>query len=104
MVDLEAWRALAQERLRRAGLAELADEVAAYPDPERPAAHLRAPAAFLPARLRSPYGTLTFLPAVTTFPTALAASMAELTVIALHPVDARTRSAARAAASRPGGR
>jgi transcriptional regulator with XRE-family HTH domain len=102
VMDLEAWRALAQERLRRAGLEVLADEVAAYP--ERPGAGRPAPAAFLPARLRSPYGTLTFLPAVTTFPTAVAASMAEVTVIALHPVDARTRAAARAAASRPSGR
>jgi hypothetical protein len=104
VLDLEAWRALALERLRRAGLDELAAEVAGYPEPERTGSRARPPAAFLAARLRSPYGTLTFLPAVTTFPTAVAAGMAELTVIALHPVDTRTRSAARAAASRPSGR
>jgi transcriptional regulator with XRE-family HTH domain len=104
VADLDAWRALALERLRRAGLDELAAEVAGYPEPDRPGSRARPPAAFLAVRLRSPYGTLTFLPAVTTFPTAVTAGMAESTVIALHPVDTRTRAAARAAASRPSGR
>jgi transcriptional regulator with XRE-family HTH domain len=104
VLDLEAWRALTLERLRRAGLDELASEIAGYPEPERTGSRARGPTAFLAARLRSPYGTLTFLPAVTTFPTAVAAGMAELTVVALHPVDSRTRAAARAAASRPSGR
>ena len=46
VVDLEAWRALAQERLRRAGLAELAAEVAAFPEPDgaRRAGARRVPA------------------------------------------------------------
>jgi transcriptional regulator with XRE-family HTH domain len=55
-------------------------------------------------RIRSAYGTLAFLPAVTTFPTAGSLVAAELAIVTLHPVDARTRAAARAASLRPSGR
>jgi transcriptional regulator with XRE-family HTH domain len=100
--DLAHWRAYAEDRLRLLGAAGLADEVAGYPAPDGPAAP--PPGGLRPLRLRTAYGTLSFLPALTRFPAAVAVSVAELALVTLHPVDARTRSAARAAASRPSGR
>jgi hypothetical protein len=58
-----------------------------------------------PLRVRgTAYGRLSFHVAVTRFPAASDLTVAELSVVALHPADARTRSAARAAALRHSGR
>jgi hypothetical protein len=99
IANLAEWRAHLLDRLGReavAGgdpaLAALHEELAGYPggDSPAPSHDLAAGAIAVPLRLRHPDGDLAFLSTVTTFGTAVDATVAELSIESFFPADERT--------------
>ena len=112
-VNLAEVRAVFLERLRRqvavtadADLADLLQEVSAYPAPDtEPVATSTAPAEiFTPLRLRPPDGPeLSFLGTVATFGFAGEVTSSELSIESLFPADEATREALLAGGPTPFG-
>jgi transcriptional regulator with XRE-family HTH domain len=103
IANLAEWRAHLLGRLRRGiaatgdeRLAQLLDEVSAYPAPA-PAAAPQVPphgAIAVPLRIRGDDGEeLTFISTVATFGTAVDVTVAELSIEAFFPADATTATA-----------
>ncbi|TNJ34796.1 helix-turn-helix domain-containing protein [Arenimonas terrae] len=96
------WRDHVVQRLERqhtqapdAALADLVDEIRAYPVPAEARPHLRGgsdPLAGLavPFELLTPLGTLRFLSTTTVFGTAVDVLLSELVIEAFYPADAET--------------
>ena len=107
IANLAEWRAHLLERLARqialtgdAALQTLYDELIEYPGGEDYDEHSVGPAGeiFVPLRLRSPAGELSFFSTVATFGTAIDINVAELSIESFFPADATTAAAMR---SRP---
>jgi hypothetical protein len=104
IANLGEWRAHLLERAGRqiaitgdARLRKLYDEVAAYPAPDPPAEHDPSAEIALPLRIRTPGGDeLHFFSTISTFGTAVDITVAELSIEAFFPADARTADALRA--------
>ncbi|GAA5235055.1 helix-turn-helix transcriptional regulator [Verticiella sediminum] len=102
--NLAEWRAHVLERLRHQiastqdpALADLLRELAAYPvGGQPPSAHAVAPegaGVFVPLRLKTPGGLLSFISTTTVFGTPRDVLLAGIAVEAFFPADARTRQA-----------
>jgi transcriptional regulator with XRE-family HTH domain len=98
-VNLREWSAHVMQRLQRemqitadASLESLYEELAGYPGIEAgsPQGHLEAPEIVLPLRLRDGDGELAFFSTISTFGTAVDITLAELSIEAFYPADART--------------
>jgi transcriptional regulator with XRE-family HTH domain len=104
IANLGQWRAHLLDRLERqvaltgdASQATLLGELRGYPGPETD--HAVAPDEIVvPLRLRGAHGELAFFSTVTTFGTAVDITVAELSVEAFYPADARTGEVLRAVA------
>lgn len=90
--NLPEWRAHLLARLRRqvgmnpdAGLRALLEELTAYPGGEDHSVPHGGHAIFVPLRLRTPAGTLSFFSTTTVFGTPLEITLAELAVEAFFP-------------------
>jgi transcriptional regulator with XRE-family HTH domain len=111
IANLAEWRAHLLDGVNRQfaltgdpALAELHEELRGYPGGGDDACH-RLPAEadiFVPLRLRSPYGELSFFGTVATFGTAVDANVAELAIESFFPADAATAEAVRAHAGELG--
>jgi transcriptional regulator with XRE-family HTH domain len=103
IANLDEWRAHLLDRLRREvaltadpRLAELHDEVAAYPGGEAFEEGAPPLGIAVPLRLRGDGGELRFFSTVATFGTAIDVTLAELSIEAFFPADADTAAALRA--------
>src|SRR3954452_6085146 len=104
IVNLGEWRAHLLERLGRQvsltgdeDLAELLDELVAYPAPPDDGDHAGGAEIFVPLRLRAEDGgELAFFSTVATFGTAVDITVAELAIESFFPADATTAEALRA--------
>jgi transcriptional regulator with XRE-family HTH domain len=103
IANLGEWRAHLLDRLRREValtadpvLAELQEEVSAYPGGEPFELHGPAPGIAVPLRVRAGDGELSFFSTVATFGTAIDVTLAELSIEAFFPADAETSAALRA--------
>lgn len=103
IVNLAQWRAHLLERLARqvaasadAALADLLDELRAYPAPPqtRSDGSERLGIA-VPLRLRTPAGELAFISTVTVFGTPTDITLSEIAIEAFFPADAATKRALR---------
>lgn len=104
ILNLGEWRAHLLDRLKRemvltgdAGLQALYKEVSAYPGGEPHHGPVNGVA--VPLRLRTEVGDLSFYSTVATFGTAVDITVAELSLEAFFPADARTREAVQAYAA-----
>jgi transcriptional regulator with XRE-family HTH domain len=105
ILNLGEWRGHCLHRLDRQialdpddGLAALRAELAAYPGPEEPP-EPGAAEIMRELRVRSSLGELAFFSTITTFGTALDVTVAELSIEAFFPADARTAQALTEAAA-----
>jgi transcriptional regulator with XRE-family HTH domain len=107
IANLGEWRGHLLERLERQialtgdpALANLRDEVAAYPGPEHTGGS--EPEIAVPLRLHSELGELSFISTVATFGTAVEVTASELSIESFFPADEQTAEAlSRAARARP---
>jgi transcriptional regulator with XRE-family HTH domain len=103
IVNLAQWRAHLLERVERElaltgdrRLRGLLDEVCAYPAPDEPVPEDGgASAVFVPLRLRTEQGELSFFSTVATFGTAVDITVAELAIESFFPADDATARALR---------
>lgn len=102
IVNLGEWRAHILERLRQqiaasadAGLLALHDELAGYPAPADRAAPADYGGVFVPMRLRTAAGELSFFSTVTVFGTPVDVTLSELAIEAFFPADEATARALR---------
>jgi transcriptional regulator with XRE-family HTH domain len=96
ILNLGEWKAHLVERLQRQvaqtgdeGLSQLLAELSAYPAPDD-AAPTEPNALFVPMRLASPVGELSFISTTTMFGTPLEVTLSELAIEAFFPADAET--------------
>ena len=107
ILNLAEWKAHLLERLRRQvaatgdpTLAALQEELAAYPAPAADSPSTDASAGlYVPMRLASPAGELSFLSTTTVFGTPLDITLSELAIEAFLPADAATADRLRALTS-----
>lgn len=101
IVNLEEWSAHLLHRLRRQasitgdpGLQQLHDELSAYPGVgiEAPHDEITGTEIVLPLRLRDGDEELSFFSTISTFGTAVDITLAELSIEAFYPANARTAS------------
>jgi transcriptional regulator with XRE-family HTH domain len=105
IVNLAEWKAHVLARLRRqidvSGdqvLRELATELAAYPVGEKSGAVMDAPDeanVFVPLKLRTPAGVLSFLSTTTIFGTPVDVTLSEIALESFFPADTATAAALR---------
>jgi hypothetical protein len=111
IANLAQWRAHLLERLQQqiaatgdATLAELHDELAAYPQPQvghdAPAAGGELSNVVVPFQLVTPRGVLSFISTTTIFGTPVDVTLQELAVESFFPADAQTADALSALAGR----
>ncbi len=103
IANLGEWRAHLLDRLRREvaltadpALAELLEELTAYPGGEPFRLHGDGPGIAVPLRVRAGTAELSFLSTIATFGTAVDVTLAELSIEAFFPADAATAQALRA--------
>lgn len=96
ILNLGEWKSHLIERLQRevaqtgdTDLSQLLAELVAYPAPENPAP-ADPNALFVPMRLASPAGELSFISTTTMFGTPLEVTLSELAIEAFFPADAAT--------------
>jgi len=113
IANLAEWSAHLLTRLRREAaltadpeLERLHDELAGYPGvaAEPPPDALPGDEVVLPLRLRGAGGELAFFSTISTFGTAVDVTLAELSIEAFYPADARTANALLAGIAAPPGR
>ena len=102
ILNLAQWRGHLLARLRQqvaasadTVLAQLLDELKAYPAPAAAAPHPAEPAMVVPLQLASPAGTLSFISTTTVFGTPVDITLSELALETFFPADAATAAALR---------
>lgn len=97
IVNLGEWRSHILERLRQQiaatadeRLSELHDELAGYPAPAEQAPQIDYGGVFVPMRLRTSVGELSFFSTVTVFGTPVDVTLAELAIEAFFPANEAT--------------
>lgn len=96
ILELGAWRAHILERLRRQiaatadeGLMRLMAELRAYPGPEDDTAEEHD--VFVPLRLTTPFGCLSFFSTIAVFGTPTEVTLSEIAIESFFPADEETR-------------